>query len=275
MTDSPDHVAPPSSLAIHGANGRMGRRIAALAPEHGLTVSAALSRDDDPELGQDLGELAGLGTTGVLLSAGQALPKDTQAVIDVSTPSALDAACVLAESAGAALVVGTTGLTEAHQSRLDQAASVVPVLQATNFSLVVNVLWALAEQAAASLPGYDIEVLESHHNQKVDAPSGTAMTLAHRLCAGSNRDPDASLVFARHGHHAKRNPQDLTVQTLRLGDDPGRHTAYLAGPGERLELTHVSTSRDSYAHGACRAAAWLIGQAPGRYTMAQALGLDG
>ena len=133
-------------------------------------------------------------------------------------------------------------------------------------------MWKLAGEAAKLLEGYDIEVLEAHHRFKQDAPSGTALTLANKLCEATGRDPEKNLVFARHGD-APRNPEDITVQTLRIGDDPGQHTAYFAGIGERLEIKHVSTSRDSYALGALRAAKWLATQKPGRYDMSDVLGL--
>lgn len=260
-------------LAIHGAAGRMGRRLVALAAaDQALTPVAAIDHDKHPELGTDAGTLAGCGTLGFALSDALGdTPCD--ALIDFSLPIGFRKALTLCVNRKIPIVVGTTGLTTADEQALNDAAGVIPVLQATNFSLVVNVMWKLAAEAAKMLEGYDIEVLEAHHRMKMDAPSGTAMTLAHKLCEATGRDPEKDLVFTRHGHDALRKPNEITVQTLRIGDDPGQHTAYFAGIGERLEIKHVSTSRDSYALGALRAAKWLAGQKPGRYDMSDVLGL--
>lgn len=259
-------------LAIHGAAGRMGRRLVALAAQDdALSPVAAIEHANHPDLGTDAGTLAGCGTLGVdLTDAISDTPCD--ALIDFSLPEGFRKALAECVKHKLPIVVGTTGLTAEDDAALNDAAKMIPVLQATNFSLVVNVMWKLAAEAAKMLEGYDIEVLEAHHRFKQDAPSGTALTLAHKLCEATGRDPQANLVFTRHGD-APRNPEDITVQTLRIGDDPGQHTAYFAGIGERLEIKHASTSRDSYALGALRAAKWLADQKPGRYDMADVLGL--
>ena len=259
-------------LAIHGAAGRMGRRLVALATENqALTPVAAIDHAGHADLGTDAGTLAGCDALGFPLSDTLG-DTDCDALIDFSLPEGFRKALAACVERKLPIVVGTTGLTAEDQAALNDAAKAIPVLQATNFSLVVNVLWKLAGEAARLLEGYDIEVLEAHHRFKQDAPSGTALTLANVLCEATGRDPDEALVFARHGD-MPRNPDDITVQTLRIGDDPGQHTAYFAGIGERLEIKHVSTSRDSYALGALRAAAWLAGKGPGRYDMRDVLGL--
>lgn len=258
-------------LAIHGAAGRMGRRLVALAAQDDqLSPVAAIEHADHADLGTDAGSLAGCDTLGFALSDTLG---DTacDALIDFSLPQGFRRALADCVQRKLPIVVGTTGLTSEDEHALNQAAATIPVLQATNFSLVVNVMWKLAAEAAKLLEGYDIEVLEAHHRFKQDAPSGTALTLAHKLCEATGRD-ESNLVFARHGD-APRNEKDITVQTLRIGDDPGQHTAYFAGIGERLEIKHVSTSRDSYALGALRAAKWLADQQPGRYDMKDVLGL--
>lgn len=261
-----------TKIAIHGAAGRMGRRLVALAAaDDALNPVAALEHDAHPELGQDAGSLAGVAPLGFdLASKLDNTPCD--AMIDFSLPEGFRRALQTCVERKIPIVVGTTGLTDADQQAMEEAATTIPVLQATNFSLVVNVMWKLAAQAAQLLEGYDIEVLEAHHRFKQDAPSGTALTLAHKLCEATGRSPEQDLVFARHGD-APREPNQITVQTLRIGDDPGQHTAFFAGIGERLEIKHVSTSRDSYALGALRAAKWLAGKAPGRYDMSDVLGL--
>ena len=259
-------------LAIHGAAGRMGRRLVALAAQDDqLSPVAAIEHAGHADLGTDAGRLAGGDMLGFVLSDSLG---DTacDALIDFSLPEGFRRALADCVARKLPIVVGTTGLTPEDDQALTQAAATIPVLQATNFSLVVNVMWKLAGQAAKLLEGYDIEVLEAHHRFKQDAPSGTALTLAQKLCEATGRDPEQALVFARHGD-APRKDSDITVQTLRIGDDPGQHTAYFAGIGERLEIKHVSTSRDSYALGALRAAKWLAGQEPGRYDMSDVLGL--
>ena len=234
----------------------MGQRLIALAeadPE--LTVAAAVDTAD-PDSAK-------------LSAAGQ-----LDAVIDFTRPEGFREALAYCRQSGTPLVVGTTGLTAEDQADLDAAAQQIPLIQATNFSLVVNVLNHLAAQAVKLLgDDYDLEILEAHHRYKVDAPSGTALTLARVVAEAAGRDFDTHVKLARHGDDP-RQPKDITVQTLRIGDDAGQHTLFLAAPGERLELKHVSTSRDSYAAGALRAAKWLAGQKPGRYEMTDVLGLN-
>lgn len=259
-------------LAIHGAAGRMGQRLVALAAQDdSLRPVAAIEHEGHRALGQDAGSLAGIDPLGFALADSLA-GTECDALIDFSLPIGFRRALAQCLDRKLAIVVGTTGLTAEDDQALGEAAKQIPVLQATNFSLVVNVMWKLAAQAAQMLEGYDIEVLEAHHRYKQDAPSGTALTLAHKLCEATGRDPEQDLVFARHGD-APRQANQITVQTLRIGDDPGQHTAYFAGIGERLEIKHVSTSRDSYALGALRAAAWLAGKPAGRYDMSDVLGL--
>jgi len=262
-----------TQLAIHGAAGRMGQRLIALGhADADLTLAAALEHDQHPALGTDAGQLAGVGGLGVPLVHDLG---DTRidVLIDFSLPVGFRRAIALCQDRKIPIVVGTTGLTAEDEALLDTAAAQIPVLQATNFSLVVNVLWKLSAQAAQLLEGYDIEILEAHHNKKKDAPSGTAHTLAQRICAAAGRDYNKDVIYTRHGDDVERKPNEITVQTLRLGDDPGQHTAYFAGPGERLEIKHVSTSRDSYVIGALKAAKWLVGKPAGRYAMDDVLGL--
>lgn len=247
-----------TTLAIHGSAGRMGQRLIALAEaDPDLAVSLAIDAADAD--GPQLTDLAAGGG---------------DVLIDFTLPVGFRAALARSLETQTPIVVGTTGLTDADQANLDQAAKTIPVLQATNFSQVVNVLNHLSAQAVKLLgDDYDLEILEAHHRYKQDAPSGTALTLAKVVADAAGRDFDTHVKLTRHGDDP-RKPQDITVQTLRIGDDPGQHTLFLAAPGERLELKHVSTSRDSYAAGALRAAKWLIGQKPGRYDMKDVMGLS-
>ena len=262
------------SVVIHGAGGRMGGRLVALAGDAGLRVAAAIDRADHPRLGDDAGAVAGGEPIGVPLTGDwPGADAKVDSVIDFSAPAALRIAIDRCVETGRPMVIGTTGLTAEDEAKLDEAAKRIPVLYASNFSRVVNVLWKLAADAARMLgDGYDLEVLEAHHRFKRDAPSGTALTLTRALCEATGRDFDRDVVYARHGD-APRKPADITVQTLRIGDDPGQHTAYFAGLGERLEIKHVSTSRDSYATGALDAAKWLMSKPVGRYAIGDVLGL--
>ncbi|MEE9405480.1 MAG: 4-hydroxy-tetrahydrodipicolinate reductase [Algisphaera sp.] len=244
----------PIQLAIHGSAGRMGQRLVALAMDDPqLAVAAAVDAAD---------------------LAGPQLAGRYDAVIDFTLPKGFRAAADFCEASKSPLVVGTTGLTDADEARMDALAKVIPVMQATNYSQVVNVLNHLAAQAVTLLgDAYDLEILEAHHRYKADAPSGTALTLARVVADAAGRDFDECVKLERHGDHVPRQPTDITVQTLRIGDHPGEHTLFLAAPGERLEIKHVSTSRDSYAAGALRAAKWLCGQPAGRYSMKDVMGL--
>lgn len=263
-------------VAIHGAAGRMGSRLVALTLESAdLQLAAALDAPSHPAVGRDAGEIAGAGTAGVAL-AGE-WPGDTavEVLIDFTLPQGTRRIVPMCVERGVPLVVGTTGLTAEDEAMLDEAAASIPVLKATNFSLVVNVLNVLAAQAAKMLnDDYDIEILEAHHRFKKDAPSGTALTLAQHICQATGRDFDKDVVYCRHGDNVTRQPREITVQALRIGDHVGEHTAYFAALGERLELKHVSTNRDSYVRGALHAARWLVRQPAGRYDMTNVLGLS-
>jgi len=265
-----------TTIAIHGAAGRMGRRLVALAAADAeLTLAAAADAPGHPDLGKDAGELAGVGTLGVPLA--EALVEPPAVVIDFSLPAGTRRVLPWCVEHRVPLVVGTTGLGDADDAALAEAATTIPVMRATNFSLVVNVLHELIKRAAPMLGSdYDIEIMEAHHRYKKDAPSGTALSLARTVCEATGRDFEQDVLTTRSGDDVPRQPNEVTVQAIRIGDHPGEHTVYFAAPGERLELRHVSTSRDSYALGALRAAKWLAGnggQAPGRYGMADVLGL--
>ncbi len=171
-----------------------------------------------------------------------------------------------------AMVIGTTGLSDADHAAIDIAAKDIPILQAPNMSLGVNVLFRIAGEVARLLgDDYDIEIVEGHHRFKKDAPSGTAFGLADAILKATDKARDA-LVFDRHGDESTRKRGDIGMHALRIGDEIGRHTAYFAALGERLELTHVATNRDTFVHGALKAATWLAAQKPGRYTMSDMLG---
>lgn len=260
-------------LAIHGAAGRMGRRLTALAGEtDGLTLVGALEAAGHPDLGKDAGELAGVGALGVVV--GDDLPAGAQVAIDFSVPAGARAILAACREAGCALVIGTTGLGEADQKAIDEAGRVIPVLQAANMSLGVNLLLALVGDVAARLgDDYDIEIVEAHHRFKQDAPSGTALALAQAICEATGKTIGGDVVHGRAGSEARRRRGEIGMHALRLGDVVGRHMVHYATLGEEIQIGHIASTRDVFARGALRAAAWLAGRKPGRYTMRDVLGL--
>ena len=261
-------------LGIAGAAGRMGRRLVALAREQPevFSLAAAIDAPNSPELGKDAGVLAGVGALGVAVTA--TLAGMPEVVIDFSAPAATRVLIRQCMEREIAMVIGTTGLTGDDHAMIDQAAGVIPVLQATNTSLGVNILLAVAAQVARQLgEAYDIEIIESHHNQKKDAPSGTALSLAESICKATGRDIHTDLVHGRVGHEALRKKGTIGMHAVRMGDVVGEHTIYYATPGERVEIKHVASNRDTFVRGALRAAAYVARAQPGRYTMADVLGL--
>jgi len=259
-------------LAITGACGRMGSRLIALARQDAeFQLVAAIERADSTSLDRDAGEVAGIGSIGLPITFD--LKPTPNVLIDFTTPSAMRHWLKTCRDRGIAMLIGTTGLKPADQAALDQAAAKIPILQASNMSLGVNVLFKIAAEVARTLgDGYDIEIVEGHHRFKKDAPSGTAMSLADAILKATGKTKK-SLVFDRHGDDTTRKPGEIGLHALRIGDEVGRHTVYFAALGERVELTHVATNRDTFVHGALRAAKWLAAQKPGRYSIADMLGL--
>ncbi|MCK5243026.1 4-hydroxy-tetrahydrodipicolinate reductase [bacterium] len=263
-------------VGIAGAAGKMGRALVRAVVEHPeLSLSAAWDRKDHPSIGQDAGVLAGLVAAYVVVgdSAAAAIAK-SEIVIDFTAPDATVAIVRHAVETGCALIVGTTGMTSEQLTMLQKAGEKIAVVYATNFSTGVNVLWALAEQAAGILgEAYDAEIIESHHNLKKDAPSGTAVTLLEAIARGKGLDPQKSAIHGRVGMPGVRRKEEIGVHAVRAGDIVGEHIALFAGPGERIELKHQAHSRDVFARGAVRAATWVKKQDPGFYHMSDVLGI--
>lgn len=261
-----------TSVAITGAAGRMGQRLVALASAaDDMQVIGAIERPGHPMLGRDAGDVAGIGPIGVLLDT--ELRPSPQVLIDFTVPQSMRAWLDVCRQRRIGMLVGTTGLDERDHAAIDQAGRDIPILQSPNMSLGVNVLFRIAAEVTLLLGSeYDVEIVEAHHRFKKDAPSGTAMGLADAILRALDRGRDA-LVFDRHGADCVRRPGQVGMHALRVGDEVGRHTAYFAALGERLELTHVATNRDTFAHGALRVARWLAGRKPGRYQMDDLLGL--
>ena len=263
----------PIDIAITGAAGRMGTRLVALAHQDGgFKVVGAIERGDHPQLSKDAGEIAGIGSIGTLITSD--LRPTPKVLIDFSAPGSMRHWLKTCRDRKIAMLIGTTGLQDSDHASIDQAAKDIPVLQAPNMSLGVAVLFKIAAHVAKQLgDDYDIEIVEGHHRFKKDAPSGTAEGLADAILKSTGKSKDR-IVYGREGDDVTRKRGDVGMHSLRLGDEVGKHTAYFAALGERLELTHVATSRDTFVHGALRAAKWLAQQSkPGRYVIADVLGL--
>jgi 4-hydroxy-tetrahydrodipicolinate reductase len=234
-------------------------------------IVGALAAPEVPELGTDAGEIAGVGHIGVAVTTDLAVGLlGADVAIDFSAASAIVPLCRAVKRARVPLVSGTTGLDEAAQAALNDAATVIPVLWAPNMSLGVELLARLARLAVEALGDeYDVEIVETHHRQKTDAPSGTALRLAEAV---RQARPDLGLKNGRDTASGPRKKGELGVMALRGGDVIGDHTVHLLGPSERIELTHRATERDLFARGALRAARWLAGKKPGRYALGDLLG---
>ena len=268
-------MSPPVRIAVIGAAGKMGRAIVrAIAEGPGAKLVAAIDRAGSPELGGDAGTLAGVAVQGVTVQAQLPAAGASDVWIDFSAPAATVANARAAAAAGTAIVIGTTGLSPADKEIVATSARTVPVVLAPNMSVGVNVLLRLVADAARALgPGYDIEIVEAHHRAKRDAPSGTALRLAEAVAEATGRDLGKTARYERHGDIGPRTTEEIGIQTIRGGDVVGDHTVYFLGLGERVEITHKASSRDTFARGAVRAAQWLAGKSPGLYDMRDVLGL--
>lgn len=264
------------NIGILGCNGRMGQvLVRQLLTRPELTLAGGAVRAGSDLAGQDIGMIIGGKSLGVTATDDlDALCAACDAVVDFTRPELTAQLSPIAAKHGTALVIGTTGLEPEEQEIVDAAARDVPVLQAANMSIGVNLLLGLVERVAATLDAeYDIEILEMHHRQKVDAPSGTALALGHAAAAGRGVKLAAVADKVRDGITGPRERGAIGFATLRGGDVVGDHSVMFAGLGERIELGHKASSRDVFATGALRAAHWLGGKPAGRYTMRDVLGL--
>jgi 4-hydroxy-tetrahydrodipicolinate reductase len=255
-------------LAVVGASGKMGCAVVRLASAEGIAVACAVGISD---VGKDAGVLAGIGPIGVPIMDDIARIGEAQAdvVVDFSSPSATAKLAPIAAAAGSALVSGTTGLGDDGRAALSMAAERIPVLWEPNMSVGVHLLSELVARAAAALPHWDVEIVETHHRAKVDAPSGTALRLAE--VAQNARPAAMRVVYGRQGKEGERGSNEIGIHAVRGGDIVGDHVVHLLGASERLELSHSATNRDVFAHGALRAARWIARRPPGRYGLQDVL----
>lgn len=264
-------------VIVAGAAGRMGQRIGFMVNEDPqLTYSAAFEAPGSDAIGKDVGEIGGWGKSGVAIQEGlESVIDQGDVIIDFTFHEATMKFAELAAKHSKAMVIGTTGLTSTNLEKLAELSSNFPCVQAPNMAVGVNVLFKLAAKTASILgDDYDIEIVESHHNKKKDAPSGTALKLGEMAAQGVNRDLAEVGVYERHGMIGARTQKEIGIQTIRAGDIVGEHTIYFAGQGERIEITHRAHSRDNFAKGAAVAASWVAGQKNGLYNMFDVLGLQ-
>jgi 4-hydroxy-tetrahydrodipicolinate reductase len=265
------------NIAIAGASGRMGRMlIEAVQQADGLRLSGALDRAGAPSLGSDAAAFLGQ-PSGVAIVADVAEGlQGADVLIDFTRPEGTLEHMAFCAAHGIKMVIGTTGFDAAGKAAIGAAAQQTAIMFAPNMSVGVNVTLKLLEFAAKSLAtGYDIEIIEAHHRHKVDAPSGTALKMGEVIAGALGRKLDECAVYAREGVTGERDPSSIGFATIRGGDIVGDHTVLFAGTGERIEISHKSSSRVTYAHGSLRAARFLADKPNGLYDMYDVLGLNG
>jgi 4-hydroxy-tetrahydrodipicolinate reductase len=262
-------------LVVAGAGGRMGRTLVrAIAETKGLALAGAVEQAG-ALVGQDAGVLAGLGANGIrLASDATSLMAEADGILDFTAPKATVELAGLAARSGIVHVIGTTGLSAEEEAKIKDAANGAVIIKSGNMSLGVNLLAALVKQVAKTLDDdFDIEIVEMHHNKKIDAPSGTALLLGRAAAEGRGIDLDKRAARARDGHTGARKPGDIGFAALRGGTVVGDHHVIFAGPAERLELVHRAEDRMIFARGALKAALWARDKPPGLYSMADVLGV--
>ena len=264
-------------VAVLGAAGRMGRAVMGCVFEaEDLELVGAVTEPRDGALGHDVAELVQGAAVGVPLTDDPAHGVHrAQVAIDFTLPSATEANVRACVANGTALVIGTTGLEDRHLKAIERASQEIPIVYARNMSVGVNVFMDLVARAAKALgDGYDVEIIEAHHRQKVDAPSGTALALGERIAAAQGRKLADLAVYARHGRTGPRVPGTIGFAVVRGGSIVGEHTVRFIGAEEQVDFSHEAGDRKTFARGAVRAARWAAGQAPGLYSMADVLGLS-
>jgi 4-hydroxy-tetrahydrodipicolinate reductase len=265
-----------TKMGVVGCGGRMGRMLVAeIAATEGCSVAGGSEAPGSGYVNQDIGELAGIGRIGIPIGETvEKLMRDSDVVLEFTSPAATAEHAELAADLGTAMVIGTTGLSPEQGERVREAARNIPIVWAPNMSLGVNVLLSIVEEVAKRLgPDWDIEIMEMHHRGKVDAPSGTALALGHAAAAGRGVRLEDVEQRARDGITGPRHTGNIGFAALRGGDTTGDHHVIFAAAGERLELTHRATTRAIYAKGAVRAARWVVGRPPGVYGLKEVLGL--
>ena len=263
-------------IAVTGAAGKMGRTlIQTITETEGVVVSAAIEQPESAVIGADVGEIAGVGKLGISITGDlKSVCNDFDVLIDFTIASATAANVEVCAQAGRKMIIGTTGLGEEEKKRLGELASNIAVVFATNFSIGVNATFKLLEVATQIFgESVDIEIIEAHHRHKVDAPSGTALTMGEVIAGSLGRELQEVAVHGRQGQTGERSREAIGFHSIRAGDIVGEHTVVFAGRGERVEITHRAHSRVNFAEGAVRAATWIMQQETGLFDMRDVLGL--
>ncbi|HIJ60989.1 MAG TPA: 4-hydroxy-tetrahydrodipicolinate reductase [Nitrospirae bacterium] len=264
------------NIIIMGAVGRMGSRIVTLSKEvNELKTLAVVERKGHPAIGKDIGLVIGLGEMGIKISDSlEDVISKGDVVIDFTQKEATIENAKIVARHKKAMVIGTTGLSSDDLAIIKESALSSPIVLAPNMSVGVNLLLKVLKDIAQVLgDDYDVEIVEAHHRLKKDAPSGTALKMAQVIAESLNRNLDDVAVYARKGIIGERTKKEIGIQTVRAGDIVGEHTVYFGGFGERLEITHKASSRDTFARGALRASLWIVGKKAGLYDMQDVLGL--
>ena len=264
-------------IAVAGASGRMGKTlIAAIGQTEGAQLTAAIEHAASSLIGCDAGELAGIGRNGINVVANiDEVIDDFDVLIDFTAPVATLANIAACRYANKGIVIGTTGFTEAQKEDIDAAKAVIPICMSSNFSIGINLCFSLLEIAAKVLDDeVDIEVYEAHHRHKVDAPSGTALSMGEVVAKAQGKQLADCAVYTREGQAGARPEGAIGFATVRAGDIVGDHTVTFAAEGERVEITHKASSRMAFARGAVKAAQWLMRQEPGLFDMQDVLRLN-
>jgi 4-hydroxy-tetrahydrodipicolinate reductase len=268
-------MAAPSRIAVAGASGRMGRMlIEAVLAADDMTLAGALDVAGSAAIGEDAAGFLGK-TSGVAIGSDlQAGLAQADVLIDFTRPEGTLAHLAACAAQGVKAVIGTTGFTDEQKARIAEYARRTAIVMAPNMSVGVNVVLKLLDTAARALAqGYDIEIIEAHHRHKVDAPSGTALAMGEVVAAALGRELRDCAVYAREGVTGERDPSTIGFASIRGGDIVGDHTVLFAGTGERIEITHKSSSRATYAQGSLRAARFLAGRGTGLFGMNEVLAL--
>ncbi len=276
VSSGASHAADPLRIAIAGASGRMGRMlIEAVLAAPDLVLSGAIDVADSPALGMDAAAFTGAASGCLITSDVPGAIANSQVLIDFTRPSGTMRHLAHCEALGVKAVIGTTGFSAEEKDRIAEHARHIAIVMAPNMSVGVNVMLKLLALAARSLQdGYDIEILETHHHHKEDAPSGTALKMGEVVAAAQGRSLKDCAVYAREGITGERDPSSIGFATIRGGDVVGDHTVLFAGIGERIEITHKSSSRTTYAQGSLRAARFLADRTAGLFDMNDVLSLN-
>ncbi|MBI4842884.1 MAG: 4-hydroxy-tetrahydrodipicolinate reductase [Nitrospirae bacterium] len=264
------------NIIVSGAAGKMGSRIVALAHSNRkIKMIGALENKNHPKTGSDAGQAAGIGNIGITISADlNEIKEKADVIIDFSTPESSVELAKRAAEKGIAMVIGTTGLTFEQTASIKSHTHKIPCVLSPNMSVGVNLLLRVLHDVAAVLgDDYDVEVIEAHHRLKKDAPSGTAIRIAQALADALHRDLEKTAVYTRKGIIGERTNKEIGIQTIRAGDIVGEHTVLFGGIGERIEITHKASSRDTFAAGAIKAAIWISVRKQGFYDMQDVLDL--